>query len=221
MHSHLLAGIDDGAKTLEQSVAMIKLLMDLGYEKFVTTPHIMNDVYRNTPDIIRTKESELNQHLSNLGLPVVVKAAAEYYLDESTMANATSGGEFLTFGDRYVLFETNFLSEPFVIKDFIFQLTTKGYRPVLAHPERYAYMTIEKAQDLADRGVLLQLNLLSLSGYYQKQAQKLAEKLIEQKLVHFVGSDCHNEIQAVAMAEATKTKAFKKMLTLPLLNATL
>lgn len=221
MHSHLLPGIDDGVKTIEQSVNTIRKLMDLGYERFVTTPHIMNDLYRNTPEIIRAKELELNTHLRSINLPVTVKAAAEYYLDESTMTAATEGGEFLTFGQNYILFETNFLSEPYVIKEFIFQLTMKGYRPVLAHPERYGYMTMEKAQDLVDRGVLLQINLLSLSGFYQKPVQRLAERLIDEKLVHFLGSDCHNELHAAALANAIKTKAFKKATDLPLLNSTL
>jgi protein-tyrosine phosphatase len=221
MHSHLLPGIDDGVKSFEQSLATIRKLMELGYEKFVTTPHIMSDTYPNTPAIINEKLASLNEFLRSKSMNVEVTAAAEYYLDEYTMKVASGDGEFLTFGNKYLLFETNYLSEPYILKEFIFNVTSKGYRPVLAHPERYQYMTMDKAQDLVDRGVLLQVNLLSLSGFYMKTAQKLAEKLIENKLISFLGTDCHNEMNAAALGKVLKTKIFAKAIELPLLNSTL
>lgn len=221
MHSHLLPGIDDGVKSYEQSLATIRKLMDLGYEKFVTTPHIMSDTYPNTPEIIKEKLTGLNEFLRSKSMNVEVTAAAEYYLDEFTMKVASGTGEFLTFGNKYLLFETNYLSEPYILKEFIFNVTSKGYRPILAHPERYQYMTMDKAQDLIDRGVLLQVNLLSLSGFYMKTAQKLAEKLIENKMISFFGTDCHNEMHAAALEKVLKTKTFAKAIELPLLNSTL
>lgn len=221
MHSHLIPGIDDGVKTLAKSVEVIKKLTDLGYEKFVTTPHIMSDAYPNRPDIIRSGLQTLQQHLASENIKVDITAAAEYYLDEYTMNAVSNNEEMLTFGKKYLLFETNYLSEPFILRDFIFNATSKGYRPILAHPERYQYMTMGKAQDLIDRGVLLQVNLLSLTGFYMKPVQKLAEKLIEQKMVSFLGTDCHNEFQAAELEKVLRTNAFKKAIDLPLLNASL
>jgi tyrosine-protein phosphatase YwqE len=221
MHSHLLPGIDDGVKSNEHSLVTIRKLMDLGYEKFVTTPHIMRDTYPNTPAEINQKLSELREYLKANNVNVQISAAAEYYLDEYTMSVVNSTEEMMTFGNRYLLFETNYLSEPYVLKEFIFNATSKGYRPVLAHPERYQYMTMQKAQDLVDRGVYLQVNLLSLSGFYMKPAQKLAEKLIENKMLSFLGTDCHNDLQAAALARALQTKAFAKAIELPLLNSNL
>jgi protein-tyrosine phosphatase len=218
MHSHLVPGIDDGVISNEQSLETIRKLMDLGYEKFITTPHIMSDTYPNNPTIIREKLSSLNGFLRSSGLNIEIEAAAEYYLDEYTMRAVSEREEMLTFGKKYLLFETNYLSEPYVLKDFIFQATSKGYQPVLAHPERYQYMTMEKAQDLVDRGVLLQVNVLSLSGFYMKGAQKMAEKLIEKKMVSFLGTDCHNPSQASALERSFRTPAFKKAMDLPLLN---
>lgn len=221
MHSHLIPGIDDGVKTNDQSLATIRRLMDLGYEKFVTTPHIMSDTFPNTPGVIGDGLSSLNEYLRSMSVDVEITAAAEYYLDEYTM-NAVNGDEpLMTFGEKYLLFETNYLSEPFILKEFIFNATSKGYRPILAHPERYQYMTMDKAQDLIDRGVLLQLNLLSLSGFYMKPVQKLAEKLVDNKMISFIGSDCHSELQARAMEKALRTNAFKKAIDLPLLNSSL
>jgi len=221
MHSHLVPGIDDGVKSNEQALATIRKMMDLGYEKFITTPHIMSDSYPNTAEDIQARTASLNVFLRSQRIGVEVTAAAEYYLDEYTMKEVDGPGKLMTFGDNYLLFETNYLSEPYILKDFIFKATSKGYRPVLAHPERYQYMTMEKAQDLVDRGVLLQMNLLSLSGFYAKPVQKLAEKLIDKKMISFIGSDCHNDLQARDLEKAIRTTAFKKAIDLPLLNSTL
>lgn len=221
MHSHLIPGIDDGVKSNEHSLITIRKMMELGYEKFVTTPHIMSDTYPNSPEDIRARAVALNAFLKEQNVGVDVVAAAEYYLDEYTMKVVGENEPLMTFGNNYLLFETNYLSEPYILKEFVFKATSKGLKPVLAHPERYQYMTIEKAQDLIDRGVLLQLNLLSLSGFYARPVQKLAEKLIENKMIGFIGSDCHNEFQAKELEKAIRTSAFKKAIDLPLLNTTL
>jgi tyrosine-protein phosphatase YwqE len=181
----------------------------------------MSDTYPNTAEDIRTRAVELNNFLRSRDVNVEVVAAAEYYLDEYTMQVVGDDEPLMTFGSNYLLFETNYLSEPFILKEFIFKATSKGLKPVLAHPERYQYMTMQKAQDLADRGVLLQLNLLSLSGFYGKPVQKFAVKLIENKMISFIGSDCHNELQAKELEKAIRTTAFKKAIDLPLLNSTL
>jgi tyrosine-protein phosphatase YwqE len=218
MHSHLIPRIDDGVRSYEQALITIERLMEAGYEKFVTTPHIMSDSYPNTMAIIRDKEKQLREFLASKNLKIEITAAAEYYLDEYTIKIVEEDKELLTFGDRYFLFETNYLSEPYILKDFVFKVTSKGYKPILAHPERYQYMTIDKAGDLMDRGVLLQVNMLSLSGFYGRPVQKLAEKLIEKKMINFLGTDCHNELQAGELSKAIRSSGFKKAINLPLLN---
>ncbi len=118
----------------------------------------------------------------------------------------------LTFGKNYLLFETNFLNEPFNMKDFIFLATTKGYKPILAHPERYAYIqnNMEKAKDLLDRGVLFQINISSITGYYSKIVQTTAHKLIDKGWVHLLGSDCHHFQHVKLVEEAQQMKYFQK-----------
>ena len=128
---------------------------------------------------------------------------------------------FLTFGERYLLFETNSISEPYQLKEFIFQLTLQGYRPVLAHPERYQYMSLEKAEDLRNRGVLLQVNMLSLIGVYGPPIQKLAEKLINKGWVDMLGSDCHNLDHVQTLGKVLRSTYYRKALELPLLNNSL
>jgi tyrosine-protein phosphatase YwqE len=221
MHSHLLPGIDDGVRTLEDAKATIIALMKHGYTRFITTPHIMSDTYRNSPETILPKLSELRQYLAKEKVHALVDAAAEYYLDDILMEKIERQEPLLTFSGKHLLFETNYMVEPLAMKDFTFKATAQGYRLILAHPERYYFMTTKKASELHDKGILLQLNLLSLSGFYGKPVQRLAEELIDLKIIRFIGTDCHTTLQAEAMGKAIKTKAFKKALDLPLLNASL
>jgi protein-tyrosine phosphatase len=218
MHSHLLAGIDDGVKSWEEAEVILINFLEMGFQRIITTPHIMSDTYRNEPSGIATKLVELKQFLLQKKISIEVQAAAEYYLDEAMYAKILSKEELLTFGQRYLLFETNFLSEPFQLKDFIFQATTQGYRLILAHPERYGYMTMAKAEDLRNRGVLFQLNTLSIAGFYTRPIQKLAQQFIDKGWVDFLGSDCHSLLQAEALKKATANKYVQKALSLPLLN---
>lgn len=223
MHSHLLPGIDDGSQSLEESEALIRGFYNLGYRKLVTTPHIMSDVYRNTPSIIREKLLALNAHLASRQIDMQVEAAAEYYLDEMLMQAIKSEEPLLTFGNNYLLFETNFLSEPLQMKEFIFLATARGYKLILAHPERYQYLNQNflKVEDLINRGVLLQLNLASVTGVYSKAVQHMAYKLIDRGWVHWLGSDCHQIHHIQMMEQALASKYIRKALTLPLLNNSL
>jgi protein-tyrosine phosphatase len=223
MHSHLLPALDDGVQNFEDALAIIKEFAAMGYKKLITTPHIMSDAYRNSAETILPKLKELNSVLQKNNISITVEAAAEYYLDESLMQKVSANESLLTFGKRYLLFETNFLNEPLMLKEFIFAATTKGYQLILAHPERYMYLqqNPSKAQDLLDRGLLFQVNLSSLTGYYSRPAQKLAEKLIAQGHVHFLASDCHMMNHISLMRAAFRSKYFSKAISLPLLNNTL
>ena len=108
LHSHLLPGIDDGVQTLEESIDLISNFSKLGYEKLITTPHIMSDFYANTPEIINAKLKEVRQAVSQAGLSIQIEAAAEYYFDENFIDLVESKKGLLTFGDNYVLFEIGF-----------------------------------------------------------------------------------------------------------------
>ena len=223
IHSHLLPGLDDGVQSFEEAEAIILRFQKLGYKKLITTPHVMSDFFRNTTDGILAKLAELNQWLTSKNIPIDIQAAAEYYLDEDLLEKIEANSPLLTFGNNYLLFETNFMTEPLNLKEFIFLTTTKGYKPVLAHPERYLYLqsNFSKVEDLLNRGVLFQLNISSISGYYSKAAQSVAQKLIDNRWVHLIGSDCH-KLQHIQLLEETRqAKYFQKAISLPLLNNTL
>lgn len=223
IHSHLLPGLDDGVSNFNQAEEIIRRLINFGYSHLVITPHVMSDAYRNTPNGILSRLEELKQYLAEKEININLAAAAEYYLDESLMRMVESDEPLLTLGNKHLLFETNFISEPFNLRQFIFLATAKGYKPVLAHPERYLYLQndLDKVQDLIDRGVTMQLNISSLTGYYSKSVQQMANKLVDRGMIHWVGTDCHHLQHAILIGDARRTRHFRKALTLPLLNNTL
>lgn len=193
VHSHFIPGIDDGAADIDQSVELIVRMKELGYSKVITTPHVMSDYYRNTPEIIRSGLEDVREELAKRDIQMEIECAAEYYLD-AELIDKVKKKEILTFGDNYVLFELPFISEPPNTSEVIFEMQLAGYKPVLAHPERYAFyhMQYEKYSEFADKGVLLQLNINSLTGHYSPQVKKIAERLVEDELVSLIGSDCHH-----------------------------
>jgi protein-tyrosine phosphatase len=193
MHSHLIPGIDDGAENMEQSLVLIHSLYDLGYKKIITTPHIIADYFKNTPEIIRNGLDKVKAAVAQAQIPVKIEAAAEYLYDESFQKKYLTE-ELLTFGNKYILIECSAFVPPFNFYQVLWDLRLKGYNPILAHPERYGYWhdDFEHYVALKDREILFQVNLPSLSGYYSPQVRKIAEKLIENNMVEFTGSDLHN-----------------------------
>jgi len=223
IHSHLLPGLDDGVQSYEESEDVILHFQKLGYRKLITSPHVMSDTYKNTTERILARLGKLRTYLKNQQIDVEIESAAEYYLDEQVFKMIEDNQKMLTFGKNLLLFETNFLNEPFNMREFIFLATTKGYKPVLAHPERYLYLqnNLGKAQDLLDRGVLFQVNISSITGFYSKIVQTTANKLIDRGWVHLLGSDCHHLQHVRLVEEAQQLKYFQKALALPLLNNSL
>lgn len=203
MHSHFIPGIDDGAQTLEDSVNLLRAMSEFGYRKVITTPHIMSDFYQNNPEIILSGLAKVKEAIQQEGIAIEVEAAAEYYLDFDLEAKIDKGG-LLTFGNNYLLFEVSYMNPPDILNQVIFKLATNGYRPVLAHPERYPfwYNDFEKYEEFKDKGVLLQLNINSLTGYYGGGAKKIAEQMIEKNMVDFIGSDCHRMDHTQVMKDA-------------------
>lgn len=169
MHSHVLPGIDDGAQTPEESIVLIKKMMELGIKKIIATPHVMADYYKNTPETIGNALNILKAELINQNINIEVEAAAEHYFDETFEARVDNR-KLLTMGDNYALFEFSFINQPPNAVEVIMKMKELGYRPILAHPERYVYMDIEQLQNIRSWGCNLQLNTISLTGYFGKDA---------------------------------------------------
>lgn len=219
MHSHLIPGIDDGAKTLEDSIALIKELHALGFTKLITTPHIMSDFYRNTPETILGGLEEVRAAVKAENIPVELFAAAEYYLDDGFI-HKLENEKLLTIGDNYLLFEISYVNAPDNLMQVIFRMQILGYKPIMAHPERYPFWfdNFDFYRSLKDQGVMLQINTNSLAGYYGPEARRLAEKLIDAEIVDLLGTDCHAMKHIHALQKVTHEKILQKVVELNLLN---
>ena len=223
VHSHFIPGIDDGAPTVVDSLELLRAMRELGYQKVVTTPHSMADGYRNAPEVILGGLEKLRRAVKEEGLDIEIEAAAEYYLDHDLMEKC-SAQKLLTFATDMVLFELPFISEPAVLLSAVFEMQTQGYRPVLAHPERYTFWHTDMGmmEKLKDRGVIFQLNAIALMGAYGPATKKAAEKIIDKGWYGLVGSDCHS-MKHIAALEAARTEPYLHKLIEggKLLNATL
>ncbi|HEX4957162.1 MAG TPA: CpsB/CapC family capsule biosynthesis tyrosine phosphatase [Lacibacter sp.] len=201
MHSHLLPGIDDGAPDVDTSILLIKGMMELGYKKFITTPHIYPDLYPNTAATIQQAHAVLTQRLQQEQIDVEIKAAAEYFIDEQFPERIERKEPLLTLHQNWVLVEISFISPPADLNETIFKMVVAGYQPVLAHPERYSFYHHNKEvfHQFRDRGCMLQVNVLSLLGYYGKSVQETARMLVKEQLVDLVGTDLHHTRHLQAM----------------------
>jgi protein-tyrosine phosphatase len=218
MHSHVLPGIDDGAQNPQESVDLIKRMMSLGIKKIIATPHVMADYFKNTPETIAGALAILKAELEKERIDIVVETAAEHYFDE-TFETRIENKKLMTMGDNYVLFELSFINKPPNVIEVIQKMAKLGYKPILAHPERYPYMDIDQLNVIRGWGCSLQLNTIALTGYYGKDVKKKAEEMVDNQLVDFISSDMHNLKHADALQHALKLPYLKKVLfEMPLKN---
>jgi protein-tyrosine phosphatase len=195
MHSHLIPGIDDGSPDMQTSLSFIRTLVEMGYQKLIVTPHVFADLYPNDSKIIKKVAASLQHEVRRENLNVTIEAAAEYFVDKH-FEKLLGENDILCFGEaRYVLIEMSFVSASANLEDVIFHLVAQGYKPVLAHPERYTYLINNKSffKRIQSLGCLLQINILSLLGYYGKTVQQWAVYLLSNNFMGFVGTDLHHE----------------------------
>lgn len=212
MHCHLVPGIDDGQKVAEEAAALVEREMSWGVNRILCTPHITQDTFENTPEIISEAFAKLQKAVDERGLQgVSLDYSAEHRLDPYFLSELEAG-HIKSFPNGYLLVENSFIQEMWNMDQTLFDLAVKGYKPVLAHPERYKYYygNRKRYNQLHDSGVLFQVNLLSLAGYYGKGEKQIAEWLIENNLVDFIGTDMHNERHAEAIEAYIGSKDFRK-----------
>ncbi|TRX04493.1 tyrosine-protein phosphatase [Flavobacterium gawalongense] len=207
IHSHLLPGIDDGARTFEDTLRLTRALQGFGISQFITTPHIIQQVWENTPEQIRSKETTTVMELKKQGTTVPFKAAAEYLMDDQ-FVRLFQSHNLLTLKDNYVLVEMSYINAPIQLYTILFDLQVAGYIPVLAHPERYLFYhyNFNEYLKLKAAGCLFQLNLLSVVGYYGAEIAKIAERLLQKGMYNYVGSDVHHDNHIASFEQKVKLK---------------
>ena len=210
LHSHLIPGIDDGSQSMEESLSLLKGMEALGYEKVITTPHIMLDAYRNTPESIRNGLKTLRESAAKEGISIEIDAAAEYYLDDG-FEDLLKKGDMLTIKGNYLLFETSYFAKPMQLEEMIFSITSSGYIPLMAHPERYRYVKdpLKEYERFKELGVIFQVNLNSFGGHYGKDAKQKANFLRMKGMIDFLGSDVHHAKQVRTLSEVFTSDVYK------------
>jgi protein-tyrosine phosphatase len=207
IHSHLLPGIDDGAKNFEDTLLLTTALQGFGVSQFITTPHIIQHVWDNTHEQILAKKAETVLELQRNHISIPFKAAAEYLMDDQ-FVRLFQSKDLLTLKDNYVLVEMSYINAPIQLYDILFDLQVAGYIPVLAHPERYLFYhnNFNEYVKLKRAGCLFQLNLLSIVGYYGAGITKIAEQLLQKGLYSYVGSDVHHNNHIAAFDQKVQIK---------------
>lgn len=207
-HSHILYGLDDGVKTQEDSLAILRFLEDQGVSEVWFTPHVMEDV-PNTTEGIRSRFEELKSVYRG-GLRF--RLAAEYMID-TLFEERLAQKDLLTHGNDAVLVETSSVAPPINLWEILDSMRKAGYRPLIAHPERYRYMDRDDYKRLHDMGCLLQMNLPSIVGFYGDSAWERALYLLGKGWYKMVGSDCHRfrAIQAQYAARELKKETIRRL----------
>lgn len=193
MHSHLVPGIDDGSQSLEDSLKFIDQLFILGIKNFITTPHIHGEMYDNDTEKVQAYFVPLKEALAKRNPEIHIQVSAEYFLDTHFLHNVLPKG-LMPFGNNNVLVEASMAGWNRQFNEIMFAVQANSYKPILAHPERYLYETnMQVFENLKNKGVLMQLNLLSILGYYGKSIKINAEKMLELGLYDYCGTDLHHE----------------------------
>ncbi len=193
IHSHILNNVDDGSESLENSIEILKKAEKAGFTDIILTPHYIEEYYENTKSIIREKISELKNEVYNENIIVELHHGNEILLSENTLSLLNEVQISTLAESRYILFELPFSNKMLNLRQLVFDIKASGYIPILAHPERYTYIQENPSSitEIINYGVLIQSNYGSFVGQYGKEAKKTAELLLENHIIHFLGSDTH------------------------------
>lgn len=215
MHNHILPGIDDGSPDIETSLKFLKRYQSLGINTVIATSHIRHPLFPNSSESIRQAWERLESAPGRADIPVKLSFSAEYFLDDHFL-DLVANGDLMPFAGNYLLTELSLSSRSYLDMEHIAaQLISRGLQPILAHPERYLYWSksFEMFYRLKSYGWLLQLNMMSLAGYYGKIEQKVANQLLEEGLIDFLGTDIHKlqHFDVMASIDPKQIEQLKKM----------
>jgi protein-tyrosine phosphatase len=210
LHSHVLAGVDDGARTLDESLGILRAAAEDGITRIAATPHVRAD-YPTSPETMEQGVDALNRAAREAGVPIEVLPGGELDLelaaglDDATLRRFGVGGN-----PAVLLLECPYYGWPLDLRDFVFRLEMRGFSALLAHPERNPDVQAdpELLRPLVDAGVLVQITAASVDGRLGSGARRTSRALLDAELVHLIASDAHApELRAVGMAAAAAAVA--------------
>lgn len=197
IHCHIVPGVDDGSPDAATSATLISRMQGWGIRRILASPHVTMNTFENDRTTIDPALASLRAELDSRGMAVNIGTHAEYRIDE-LFERRLAGNDLMLLPDSHILIENSFFQEPWNLDQIVFDLQVKGMRPILAHPERYSYYYGHKnrLRTLHDAGLAMQINLLSLAGNYGKDELKMAEYLMKNGMVDFIGTDLHKASHA-------------------------
>ncbi len=214
IHCHIVPGVDDGSPRVDTSVEIVERMASWGIKRIFASPHVAQEMFENTPDVLDRALISLKQGIDKAGVDVEVERHAEYRLDDYAIPQIMDEDVMVkTMPSGYILVENSFIQEPWNLPQLVFDLKIKDLKPILAHPERYYYYwgrNRVRYEELHEAGLLFQVNLLSLAGYYGKHEKATAEWLVNHDLVDFVGSDIHGMHHVETIEAYLRSKASRK-----------
>ncbi|WP_316838265.1 tyrosine-protein phosphatase [Pedobacter nutrimenti] len=216
MHSHLVPGVDDGAKDVQDSIQLITGLKELGFSHLITTPHTLQDIHPNTKDTLQAGHALLEGKLPE---GMKLNLSSEYYLDEQFL-NQVEAGTVMPMPGNRLLIEFSQISRPHDLEEQVFDLGIKGYQVILAHPERYLFFhkQFDYYKRLKEMGVEFQVNAMSLTPHYGERINVIAQKLIDKDYIDFIGTDIHHLRHLDSLKKVPGTRHFAKLIDSGLLK---
>lgn len=214
VHCHILPGVDHGSQDVEQSIEMLRAERDMGITRVILTSHVTAETFENTPDTLRPAFEILKQAVAETEdiSHMQLYLSAEYRMDEFWDKQYTLGNQIAMPGN-YILMENSFHQELLGLDELLFDLKVKGYKPILAHPERYIYYAQRKQrlEQLHNTGTKFQVNLLSLAGYFGQHCRETALWLVKHGMVDMLGSDMHGMEHVKVIQDYINSKEWRKL----------
>ena len=212
IHCHIMPGVDHGAATTEDSLQLIESQQGWGIEQIILTSHVTESTFENNPETLADGFERLTKAVAEAGNPIKLAYSAEYRID-SLFMEQLENNRIVPMPDNYLLVENSFIQEPIGLDRLLFDLKVKGFKTIMAHPERFPYYheSLRRYEVLHDAGNLFQINLLSLAGYFGKETKKVAEWMVKNGMVDFLGSDIHHMRHVNAINKYLKSSDYRKL----------
>ncbi|KWW29300.1 MAG: capsular polysaccharide biosynthesis protein [bacterium P3] len=214
MHCHLVPGVDDGSNSAELSISCLKQLSALGFKQLYITPHFQYPRFNNDEADIQDRYAVLKQQAEQAGVNIALQGVAGEYRIDDRFAQRVADRRFLRIAGKYVLVELSLHQPRMGTAEAIYGLQETGCEVIMAHPERYPYLSLNSAifEQLKNQDVFFQVNILSLTGFYGERARRIGYGLIERGWVEFLGTDTHNDVYIHMLTRASHDRKLQKLL---------
>lgn len=212
VHCHILPGVDHGAKNIQNGIELLKADMDMGIDRVILTSHVTSETFENTPETLQTAFDTFKEAVKEAGLDIEMHLSAEYRMDDYWQKEYAAG-HIVPMPGNYILLENSFVQELIGSDQMMFDLMCKGYKPILAHPERYPYWAHnrERYEKMHNTNLKFQINILSFTGYFGSSARDTANWLVKNGMVDMLGSDMHNLEHAEIIKDFLRSKEWRKI----------